>query len=111
MDRVRAALLVAGVLNLVLLGAVACGERPGQAAPADLADRVLRLEAWRAAKERDDRERDAAGASQREVNRSFESYMRTASEHAASVDHSLATQSEAISLLNTLLQDLLKKLK
>ena len=108
----RMALLLVGSLNLVLLGAVACGDKAAPApASSDLTTRVIRLEAWRHAQEVISGDHHSVLASQQVLNRSFESYMRTAGDHAVSVDKSLTQQAEAMRLLNQVLQDVLAKLK
>ena len=111
MDGRRGALLLVGVLNLVLLGAVACGERAEPDTPVGLTERVIRLEAWRALQDRITREHQDVLTSQLTLSRSFEAFMRDGRKHAESVDRSLEKQAEALRILNSILTDLLDKVK
>ncbi|MDJ0523444.1 MAG: hypothetical protein QNJ90_15355 [Planctomycetota bacterium] len=111
MDRIRIALLLVGLLNLVLIGAVACGKQGPAGNDGDLTARVAQLEAWRMLQEGiTDRQNDALSR-QHTLNQSFDRALKAAHEHATSVDRSLEKQTQAMKLINEILQDLLKKVR
>lgn len=111
MDGLRIALLLVGVLNLVLLGAVACGGKEAPGTSDDLTLRVVRLEAWRLLQERVTQDQVAGLSDQHDLNQQFRAAFAAAQEHARSVDRSLEQQGRALELANQVLQDLLRKLK
>ena len=107
MDRLLRVVLVVGVLNLLALGLIACGEDGN--ADVTLAARVGRLEAWQPSVEQRLVAEHNFITSQAELNTTMHQFMASAKDHAVSTDARLQRQLDAFNQLAEIVKDILKR--